>query len=66
VAAFKSLAHDADVASAVKRKVKTAIRLVNQVLDDALALREVLGVDEVSCFISSAVHGKFTHLLRTS
>lgn len=31
-------------------KVQTAIRLFSEVLDDALALWEVLGIDKVGCF----------------
>jgi hypothetical protein len=47
VTGFQSLPHDLDVSCSVKGKVTTAVRHLDQLVDDALSLRKLLGVDEV-------------------
>lgn len=47
VTGFQSLPHDLDVSCGVEGEVATAVRHLNQLVDDALSLRKLLGVDEV-------------------
>jgi hypothetical protein len=47
VAALEGGSHDADVSSSVKGKVKSSVSLLDEVVDDALALGQVGGVDKV-------------------
>ena len=48
MAGIESSAHDIDITSRIDCEVKTAISDLNEVILDALALRKLLRVDELS------------------
>lgn len=49
VTSLESVSHHANVTSSVEGEVKTAVGLLDEVINNALALGEILGVDKVGC-----------------
>lgn len=49
VTSLESVSHHANVTGSVEGEVEAAVGLLNEVINNALALGEILGVDKVGC-----------------